>query len=57
MIYNGKGFFPTPDQWLTHLRGDTIVAFFGFSESFDGPNKVANFENKVEETIGSTIGW
>lgn len=57
MVYNGKGFFLTPDQWLTHLRAGTIVAFFGFNESFDGPNKVANFENKVEETIGSTIGW
>ena len=30
--HNGKGFFPTPDQWLTHLKADTIVAFFGYNE-------------------------
>ena len=36
-MHNGKGFFPTPDQWLTHLQADTIVAFFGYNESFDGP--------------------
>ncbi len=35
--HSGKGFFPTPDQWLTHLKADTIVAFFGYNESFDGP--------------------
>ena len=38
--HSGKGFFPTPDQWLTHLKADTIVAFFGYNESFDGPNGV-----------------
>jgi hypothetical protein len=39
-IHNGKGFYPTPDQWLTHLKADTIVGFFGYNESFDGPSKV-----------------
>ena len=34
--HEGIGFFPTPDQWLTHLKADTVVAFFGYNESFDG---------------------
>jgi hypothetical protein len=34
----GKGFFSTPDQWLHHLKADTIVAFFGYNESFGGPS-------------------
>ncbi|NQW99746.1 ThuA domain-containing protein, partial [bacterium] len=42
--HSGKGFFPTPDQWLTHLKADTIVAFFGYNESFDGAERVANYE-------------
>ena len=44
----GKGFFPTPDQWLTHLKADTIIAFFGYNESFDGPTRVANFEAELD---------
>jgi mono/diheme cytochrome c family protein/glucose/arabinose dehydrogenase len=46
-LHNGKGFFPTPDQWLSFLKADTIVAFFGYNESFDGPAGVANFEAEL----------
>ncbi len=53
--HNGKGFFPTPDQWLTHLQADTIVAFFGYNESFDGPAKVANFEAELEAFAKHTL--
>ena len=55
MIHNGKGFFPTPDQWLTHLQADTIVAFFGYNESFDGPAKVANFEGELDAWVAHTL--
>eukprot|EP01041_Mallomonas_annulata_P029904 gene29904-51966_t len=27
-VHKGQGFFPTPDQWLTHLKADTLFAFF-----------------------------
>jgi hypothetical protein len=47
-IHNGQGFFATPDQWLTHLKADTIVGFFGYNESFDGPSKVGNFEAELD---------
>ncbi|MEZ5431907.1 MAG: hypothetical protein R3F31_12185 [Verrucomicrobiales bacterium] len=55
-IHNGKGFFPTPDQWLTHLKADTIVAFFGFNESFDGPGRVANFQAELDAWVLHTLG-
>lgn len=51
----GKGFFPTPDQWLTHLKADTIVAFFGYNESFDGPARVANFEAELDAFAKHTL--
>jgi hypothetical protein len=49
--HNGKGFFPTPDQWLFHLKADTIVAFFGYNESFDGAGRVANYEAEVDAFV------
>ncbi|MBL9169065.1 MAG: c-type cytochrome [Verrucomicrobiales bacterium] len=51
----GKGFYPTPDQWLTHLKADTIVAFFGYNESFDGPAGLANFEAEMEAFVKHTL--
>lgn len=51
----GKGFYPTPDQWLTHLKADTILAFFGYNESFDGPGRVANFEAEVDAFVRHTL--
>jgi mono/diheme cytochrome c family protein/glucose/arabinose dehydrogenase len=55
-VHHGKGFFPTPDQWLTHLKADTIVAFFGYNESFDGANKVGNFEAELDAWVQHTLG-
>ena len=54
-IHRGKGFYPTPDQWLTHLKADTIVAFFGYNESFDGPAKVGNFEAELDAWVKHTL--
>ena len=53
--HDGRGFFPTPDQWLTHLRADTIVAFFGYNESFEGPDGVANYEAELDAFVVHTL--
>ena len=53
--HNGIGFFSTPDQWLTFLKADTIVAFFGFNESFDGPARVENYEAELEAFVKHTL--
>ena len=53
--HNGIGFYPTPDQWLTFLGADTVVAFFGFNESFDGPERVANYEAELEAFVKHTL--
>lgn len=54
-IHNGKGFFPTPDQWLTFLKADTVVAFFGYNESFDGADAVANYQAELEAFVQHTL--
>ena len=54
-LHNGKGFFPTPDQWLTHLKADTVIAFFGLNESFDGPARVANYEAELTAFAQHTL--
>lgn len=50
----GEGFFPTPDEWLTSAKADTILCFFGYNESFEGPEGVANFKAELEAFITHT---
>jgi mono/diheme cytochrome c family protein/glucose/arabinose dehydrogenase len=54
-VHKGKGFYPTPDQWLTHLKADTIVAFFGYNEAFDGSAGVANYEAELDAWVQHTL--
>ena len=53
--HNGNGFFSTPDQWLFHLKADTVVAFFGYNESFDGPGRAANYEAEVDAFVAHSL--
>ncbi len=50
-----KGHFETPDEWLTRLEADVILAFFGYSESFQGPEGLANFKAELEAFIDHTL--
>ncbi len=50
----GIGHYPSQDEWLTELKADTIIAFFGFNESFDGLGKVANFKAELAAWIDHT---
>ena len=51
---NSQGHFETPDEWLTRLQADIIVAFFGFNESFAGPEGVASFEAEMDVFVQHT---
>ena len=42
------GHFPTPDQWLSELHTEVVIAFFGFNSSFDGPQQVGRFKNELD---------
>lgn len=53
--HNGKGHYPMPDEWLTILEADTIVAFFGFNESFDGMDGLDNFSAELSAFVDHTL--
>ena len=47
----GRGFYEKPDQWLTRLKADIIVAFFGFNESFEGVAGLERFKAELTDFI------
>ncbi|MCB1124681.1 MAG: dehydrogenase, partial [Verrucomicrobiae bacterium] len=53
-FHDGVGFYPTPDEWLTTVKADTILAFFGYNESFDGFEKLGNFYDELDAFITYT---
>lgn len=53
--HSGEGHYPSPDQWLTDLKSDTLLAFFGYNESFDGPGGLENFKGELDAFITHTL--
>lgn len=51
----GIGHYPYPDEWLTILEADTIVAFFGFNESFAGMEGLENFKAELSAFVDHTL--
>lgn len=54
-IHAGEGFYPTPDEWLADLKPDTLIAFFGYNESFEGPDGIANYKGELDAWIKHTL--
>ena len=52
--HRGNGIEPAPDDWLSLCKADMIIAFFGYNESFDGPDGVAKFEAELDAWITHT---
>lgn len=50
-----QGHFETPDEWLTRLKADVILAFFGYSESFQGPDGVENYKAELDGFVRHTL--
>ncbi|WP_232625256.1 PVC-type heme-binding CxxCH protein [Pareuzebyella sediminis] len=48
------GHFPTEDEWLTELKADIIIAFFGYNESFQGEEGLENYKNELHAFIEHT---
>ena len=48
------GHLEYPDEWLTRLKADIIVGFFGYNESFAGPKGVGNFKAELQAFIQHT---
>lgn len=43
-----------PDEWMTRLQIDAVLAFFGFNESFEGPAGLANYKAELDAFIKHT---
>jgi mono/diheme cytochrome c family protein/glucose/arabinose dehydrogenase len=52
---SNEGTFPKPDEWLTMLKTDVILAFFGFSESYAGPAGLPNFKAELSAFVQHTL--
>lgn len=50
-----EGHFETPDQWLTRLKADIIIAFFGYGESFEGKEGLENYKAELQAFIQHTL--
>ncbi|MDF7816648.1 HEAT repeat domain-containing protein [Runella sp. MFBS21] len=52
---HSEGHFEYPDEWLTRLKTDIIVAMFGYSESFQGKEGVENYKAELDAFIKWTL--
>ena len=43
--------FGTPDEWLKKTQADVVLAFFGYNESFKGPDGVAKFKADLADYL------
>ncbi len=50
-----EGHFDAPDQWLTRLKTDIIVAFFGYNESFQGKANLDNYKAELDAFVKWTL--
>ena len=46
--------FGSPDEWLKKEQADVIFAFFGYGESFKGPDGLSGFRNDLDKFIADT---
>ncbi len=54
-VHSGEGFHPSPDEWLADLKPDTLLAFFGYNESFEGKAGLENFKGELEAFVKHTL--
>lgn len=50
-----EGHFEYPDEWLTRLKTDVIIACFGFNESYNGKAGVENYKAELSAFIEHTL--
>lgn len=52
---NSQGHFEEPDEWLTRLQADVIIAFFGYNESFEGPAGLEDYKAELAAFVNHTL--
>ncbi|HEV3029552.1 MAG TPA: PVC-type heme-binding CxxCH protein, partial [Planctomycetota bacterium] len=54
-IAGGEGHFETEEQWLSRLKPDVLICFFGFNESFLGNGGLKNFRAELDAFLRHTL--
>ncbi|HZF66388.1 MAG TPA: PVC-type heme-binding CxxCH protein, partial [Chitinophagaceae bacterium] len=49
------GHFESDDQWLSRMKADIIITFFGYSESFAGKQGLENYKAELDAFIKHTV--
>jgi len=42
-----EGHIETHDQWMSRLKMDVVIGFFGYSESYEGKANIANYKAEL----------
>lgn len=50
-----EGVFENPDEWLSRLEADIILAFFGYNESFEGAAGLENYKTELDAFIKHSL--
>lgn len=50
-----EGHLEKPDEWLTRLQTDIVIAFFGYNESFQGVDGLENYKAELDAFIKHTL--
>ena len=50
-----EGHLETHDEWLARLKTDVVIGFFGYSESYEGKARVANYKAELSAFIQHTL--
>ncbi|UJH66287.1 PVC-type heme-binding CxxCH protein [Allomuricauda sp. SCSIO 65647] len=48
---NSQGHFDYPDEWLSRLKPDIVLAFFGYNSSFNGKVGLENFRAELQAYV------
>ncbi|MEJ7692666.1 PVC-type heme-binding CxxCH protein [Daejeonella sp.] len=52
---DSQGHYEMPDEWITRHKADIIIAFFGYNESFQGPEGLENYKAELDAFIKHTL--
>ena len=50
-----NGFCESEDEWLSRLKADVILAFFGYTESYRGVEGLANYKKELDGFLKHTL--
>jgi mono/diheme cytochrome c family protein/glucose/arabinose dehydrogenase len=51
---DSEGHYGSPDEWLTSIHADYVIAFFGYVESFNGIEDLPRYKSELQAFITHT---